>query len=217
MLRKLEETLRVALEAPFAQLFPDKLHPLELAAALRQEMDRSRLLTPGGIYAANRYTVTIGQRDYQELETALPAVERELAEHLAGYSASEGLATGPDIRVLVSAEPGLTRGRMALSSGFAERPAASLTIEGGIAGCGERYQLAERVILGRSADCDLSLDEAAVSRRHAEIFWQYVHYQIRDLDSANGTFVNGQPVNEIPLANGDLVELGLVQLRFRTE
>ena len=71
--------------------------------------------------------------------------------------------------------------------------------------------------LGRVPDNDLRFDNDSVSGHHAEVH----HlpdgtFQIRDLDSTNGTWVNGQRVHAHPLRNGDVVELGEVRLHFRT-
>lgn len=75
----------------------------------------------------------------------------------------------------------------------------------------------EAVLIGRYDDAqdllpevDLSADDA-VSRRHAQIFRRGGRFWLRDLDSTNGTRLNGQwlaPETDTPLSNGDVVELG---------
>ena len=65
------------------------------------------------------------------------------------------------------------------------------------------------VRLGRSSDNDIKLDSEKVSRRHALIMLEGDTFYIRDLGSANGTFVNGKQVRErVALYNGDEVRLG---------
>ena len=73
----------------------------------------------------------------------------------------------------------------------------------------------QRLSLGRALDNDLILEGPGVSRRHAEVTWEIVQYEVRDLGSQNGTSVNGTPVTRSALAPGDLLEVGLVQLRLR--
>jgi pSer/pThr/pTyr-binding forkhead associated (FHA) protein len=71
-------------------------------------------------------------------------------------------------------------------------------------------------ILGRSRSSAVVLDHSVVSRRHASL--QRTAYQlvVRDLDSANGTFVNGQRATMSPLQNGDELSFGNVDaLSFR--
>lgn len=64
------------------------------------------------------------------------------------------------------------------------------------------------VVLGRSRGCDLKLQTPDASRRHAEIVAVRSGYLLRDLASTNGTFLNGQRVEEQPLRPGDRIEIG---------
>ena len=67
---------------------------------------------------------------------------------------------------------------------------------------------AMEVTIGRSAECDISLDITALSRKHCVVFRQGKNVFVRDLDSTNGTFVNGEQVQVRALKNGDRVFLG---------
>jgi len=75
-----------------------------------------------------------------------------------------------------------------------------------------QWPLAKDVtIIGRDASCDIQIDERQISRQHAEIAVTPRGYTIRDLDSKNGTFLNGQPVSGEPQAihNGDEIGIAL--------
>ena len=67
--------------------------------------------------------------------------------------------------------------------------------------------------IGRGLSADLRLDEASVSRRHA-ILVSRQDVRVLDDRSANGTFVNGRPVDRAELSNGDVLTLGRVVLRY---
>jgi ABC transport system ATP-binding/permease protein len=72
-----------------------------------------------------------------------------------------------------------------------------------------------RITIGRTADCQLMLDHPMVSRKHAEIARQAGRYAIRDLDSMNGTFVNGQRVDGWRvLHTGDVIQIGPFKLVY---
>ncbi len=74
---------------------------------------------------------------------------------------------------------------------------------------GERYMLdGERAILGRHPDCDIVLDVGAISRQHAQILKSNGEYVVEDLQSRNGTFVNGEAV-QAPrvLKDGDRLKI----------
>ena len=72
---------------------------------------------------------------------------------------------------------------------------------------GKKFDLeGNRSVLGRSPDCEVVLDVAAVSRRHAVITQEADQYFIEDMGSRNGTYVNGQRVmDRCPLRDGDQV------------
>ncbi len=72
--------------------------------------------------------------------------------------------------------------------------------------------------LGRVPDNDLCFENDSVSGHHAEIYHlPDGSFQICDLGSTNGTWVNGQRIQNQILRNGDIVELGEVRLHFRGE
>lgn len=67
---------------------------------------------------------------------------------------------------------------------------------------------AEEISVGRSVDNEISLDLVALSRKHCMVFRQGKNVYVRDLDSTNGTFVNGERVKVRMLQDGDRVFLG---------
>jgi hypothetical protein len=69
--------------------------------------------------------------------------------------------------------------------------------------------------IGRTPDNQVRLNRPAVSRRHAQITQTDKGWTIKDLQSENGTYVNGERVQERPLADGDRVQIGTVRLLFR--
>lgn len=72
----------------------------------------------------------------------------------------------------------------------------------------------ERMTLGRKASNDIQVENLAVSGEHAVIFTLLNDSFIEDLNSTNGTFVNGKPVRRHLLQNGDVVELGKHKLKY---
>ena len=65
-----------------------------------------------------------------------------------------------------------------------------------------------RVIVGRAKDVDFQVDDPNVSRRHAAIYWADGSLMVTDLDSTNGTMVNGYPVTNSVLQPHDVVTIG---------
>ena len=69
------------------------------------------------------------------------------------------------------------------------------------------------LLLGRHHDCDVRLTDASVSRRHAQLRFRDGRWILQDLDSTNGTLVNGVRVGRCELRPGDAVEVGEMRLR----
>ena len=87
-----------------------------------------------------------------------------------------------------------------------------------LVGSGKRTVLSgSRVVIGRSRDCDVTLDDPNVSRRHAELRNEGGGWVVADLGSTNGVKLNGHRVNEHPLSPGDEIVLGLERLHFEVE
>ena len=74
-----------------------------------------------------------------------------------------------------------------------------------------------RVVLGRSRECDIQIEDANVSRRHAELRQEGADFWIVDLDSTNGIEVNGQRVKRAKLDPGDTFTVGSTEMTFSTE
>ncbi|RPA57883.1 FHA domain-containing protein [Gordonia oryzae] len=67
---------------------------------------------------------------------------------------------------------------------------------------------------GRHPDSDIFLDDVTVSRRHAEFRLSDAEFQVVDVGSLNGTYVNREPVDTATLSNGDEVQIGKFRLVF---
>ena len=65
-------------------------------------------------------------------------------------------------------------------------------------------------VMGRRRDCDLRIPLDSVSRRHCRLFTEKDTLKIRDLNSRNGTIINGQTIEETLLKPGDKLTVGPV-------
>jgi hypothetical protein len=81
---------------------------------------------------------------------------------------------------------------------------------------GRRHELTKRtMVIGRSRDCDITIDDSNISRRHAEIRQENGSYWIVDLDSTNGVEVNGKRVRRAELSHEDAIVLGTSDVTFQ--
>ncbi len=82
-------------------------------------------------------------------------------------------------------------------------------------GAGSRYLLDTALnTVGRHPESDIFLDDITVSRRHAEFHRGEDTFSVRDVGSLNGTYLNGDRVDEADLQNGDEVRIGKFRLIF---
>lgn len=101
-------------------------------------------------------------------------------------------------------------------SGLEEIPTGSalLVVKRG-PNAGSRFLLDEPVTsAGRHPGSDIFLDDVTVSRRHAEFRLDNGGFQVVDVASLNGIYVNREPVESAVLANGDEVQIGKFRLLF---
>lgn len=91
----------------------------------------------------------------------------------------------------------------------------SVQIESG-PGAGQRYPLTPGgITIGRQADNTIVVDDPQISRHHTRIEQRAGVTLVSDLDTANGTYLNGQRiVGGAPLHNGDILRVGTVTLRY---
>lgn len=83
---------------------------------------------------------------------------------------------------------------------------------------GQRYSFARRAILGRGQLADVRVEHETISRRHCEIRAVDGGFELVDLGSANGTRLNDAVLEgPVPLASGDRIGLGMVELVFTAE
>ena len=95
-------------------------------------------------------------------------------------------------------------------------PSFYLLVRAG-AGAGALHHITGPVTLGRGTAADVMVPDAAVSRTHASLRIDGDTVVVEDLDSSNGTRVNGAEVSQARLEHGDVIKLGATELELRVE
>jgi serine/threonine protein kinase len=82
---------------------------------------------------------------------------------------------------------------------------------------GSEYLLeTDSMVIGRAGECDVTIRDEAASRQHARLSREGDHFNILDLESANGTFVKGERISDPePLRDRDQIQIGETVLEFR--
>src|SRR5437867_10661278 len=82
---------------------------------------------------------------------------------------------------------------------------------------GRTFELkAEKTTVGRVEDNAFQIPETSVSSHHAELHLRGNDLLVKDLNSTNGTFINGEKVTEAILKPGQILRLGMIEMRLET-
>jgi pSer/pThr/pTyr-binding forkhead associated (FHA) protein len=230
----LEARVEALIEGTFARWFAERLHPKDVAVQLARALEdstSSTMRTP-----ATRYTVRLHPDDADALLAHYPDLSARLSAELVTIARDIGLTLNerPQVTILRDATIKLRSIKVEaeLKPALDETTTQSLTpvtppapdaqttpaslSRAFLILDGERtLPLQHAVInLGRRTDNHVILDDARVSRSHAQLRLRFGRYVIYDLGSSAGTFVNDQRVQECILRPGDVISLGGVAIIY---
>lgn len=69
-------------------------------------------------------------------------------------------------------------------------------------------------VVGRDSSCEVTIDNVGLSRKHCQITWKDGSFHVEDLESLNGTYLNGERVTSAPIRDGDEMKIGKHTLIF---
>ncbi|MCJ7439832.1 MAG: FHA domain-containing protein [Acidimicrobiia bacterium] len=207
-----ERRLERLVEGSFSKAFRSGLEPVEVGRRLTRVLDAERTMGVDGVpVAPNNIGVYLSPDDFDRFESFADALARELAETAREHAKAEGYHFVGPVTVTLVADDELRAGECDIAAEIHE----GLRVGSLVLPDGRRVALGEQpLVIGRNADCGVVVADARASRQHAEIRAQGNGFVVHDLDSMNGTLVNGTAIREHPLADGDEVRLGNTVLRF---
>ncbi len=215
-LQQFEQRLERLVEGAFGKALRGGLQPVEVARRVTREMDLRRKVGPRGLIAPNAFAISLSASDAERFGSFVDALARELGDAIRDHARTEGYSFVGPVEVEIHRDEGLRSGRLQVRADVREGPeglsAASIVLPDG-----QRIVLgAEPIVLGRMPECSVVLSDPNVSRRHAEIRRKGSDAVVVDLGSTNGTKVNGVPVRERVLDDGDEVMVGTTTVRFES-
>ncbi|MFJ7749869.1 FhaA domain-containing protein [Arthrobacter sp. NPDC097144] len=233
LLDNVERGIEKVVRGAFSTGSSGRVEPLELAIALRRELDeRCFTVGQGRTLAPNVFTARLSDSDFKRAQEWGAPLAEELCDVVIKHARSQSYTLQGPVRVSFTRDSALKAGVLEVDSATekAGTPAPSahqaapptprqvparmqpvLDIDG------QRYSLnAPAVVLGRSSEADILVDDTGVSRRHLEIRTENGVSRAIDLGSTNGSFVNGQRVQgEADLTDGSTIAMGRTRITFR--
>jgi hypothetical protein len=227
-----ERFLERLFERPSARLFGTRVQPVQLQRRIERAMAHGRIVERGRARVPDRFTIRISDRDFDRLGS-VPELPVELATGALDWARRNRCALAARPRVAILADHALAPGDVEVEARYSA-PGAGLDPEIDeqlgptrlfeapiVRGPRATLAVVERsgrrrtvvadggsLTIGRTADNALVLDDDRVSRRHARLQARDGVLVLLDLDSTNGTRVNGERIREVAVGMGDLIEIG---------
>ena len=212
VLKKVENGLERIFERTFSRPFKNALQPVEIGTRIVREVDLTRRLSSQGPISPNQIRVWLGPDDAQRFDGFQKALVIELEETVRQHAVSEGYSFVGPVAIEIFIDDDLKMGDLAVKTEFVGGESQPRLISSD----GRTFSVGDQpLVIGRSPDVGVVVNDTNVSRRHAEVWRTSEGVAIRDLQSTNGTYVNGHRISAVSLSPRDDITVG--PLHFRIE
>jgi len=238
LLDNLEQRLDRIVNGSFSKAFKSEVQPVELGAALQQEIDNRADTITGQTVVPNIFIIELGPVDHERLATYFETLGAELGSLADSYSSEQRYTTVDAAQVTFDIDQELETGVFRIRSTAAKRsidtiapssvvqdstPHMPLTVFTPEATpyltsvTGEEFKISKSITsIGRGIEADIQIDDTSVSRLHCEIVLGS-DVLIRDLNSTNGTVVDGNRASESVLRDGSIIKIGNITLTYMSK
>lgn len=225
VLDRFEKGVERVVSGAFAKAFRSEVKPVEIASAIRREMDdRAAAVTRERTVVPNEFVVELGTADLDQVETwGADALAEELVATATEHGSQQRYTFVGPVSVTFSEDTALEQGRFRVRSATVRGAVAPVTASAPsqrhpiVDIDGQRYLLTGPVtVIGRGSESDIILDDPGVSRKHLEIRVAPDGVIATDLGSTNGTFVEGHQITAATLVDGNTITLGRTRILFWT-
>ena len=236
LLDKVERGIEKAVRGVFSTGSKAQVEPVEIASRLRREVDHKALTVAAGrTLVPNVFDVQLSDDDFGRAQEWGTPLAEELCDVVINHVRSQGYTLQGPVRISFRRDSELRAGDFEIASsteksqgsGAAQPkpqpnvPAAPsrqpVRLQPVLDIDGQRYSLnAPSIVLGRSSEADIHIEDTGVSRRHLEIRTANGVTSAVDLGSTNGSYVNGQKVSgSTELTDGSTITMGRTKIIFR--
>ena len=214
LLDNVERGLERFVSGAFAKSFRGGVQPIEIIASLKREMDSHAVVVQRDrILAPHAYTVGLNADDLEPLSAHGTVLIDELTDAVRAYDSRQRYSFTSPVSISLVAASDIARGVIKVASQALDavsewHPALEIN--------GETVHLSgPEIIIGRGSTATVILSDSGASRHHARILWSGKIGGLEDLQSTNGTILNGTRITSSPLDQGDVIQIGGTKMIFR--
>lgn len=213
-LAEIENRLERIVSGAFGRFSKNGIQPAEIGKKLTRQIELEKRIGVRGSIVPNVYSVVLSPEDFAGLQDIVEALHSELLNHVQDYARKKQYKFVGFPTLTVKEDASFQRGVFAVDSNFQEDSEyfghLFLELPNGL-----RIPITtELTTIGRLADNTVVIDDSRVSRRHVELKLSRDSSLIAmDLNSTNGTRVNGQRITESVLEEGDDLDVGGIKIR----
>ncbi|WP_426301191.1 FhaA domain-containing protein [Arthrobacter sp. R-11] len=232
LLDKVERGIEKAVRGVFSTGSRARVEPVEIASKLRRELDNKSLtIAAGRTLAPNVFDVLLSVQDFTRAQEWGTPLAEELCDVVIQHVRSQGYTLQGPVRISFRQDEAQREGHFEITSrteksGGAPAPRSNVPaaparepsrLQPVLDIGGQRYSLnAPSVILGRSSEADILVEDTGVSRKHLEIRSEGGFVRAVDLGSTNGSYVNGHKLDgSTELVDGSTITMGRTKIIFR--
>ncbi len=214
LLDSFEKGLERAVNSAFARTFRSGIQPVEIASALRRELDTTAaVVSRDRILAPNSLTVRLSPADDEKMRAIGPTLGEELDALVQKHAKAQGYSFAGPVTIEIARDDTVPTGTIQVDSRTAAGQVAWRPV---VEIAGRRYPLTKsRTIIGRGSDADITIPDAGTSRKHVEILWDGERGMARDLGSTNGSTLDGRAFSEAALPPDSTIRIGRTDIVFR--
>ncbi|MBN9224864.1 MAG: phosphopeptide-binding protein [Microbacterium sp. SCN 70-27] len=214
LLDSFEKGLERAVNSAFAKSFRSGIQPVEIAAALRTELDaKAAVVSRDRILAPNAFEVHMSPADAERMRSIGSTLDDELLGLVQKHAKNQGFSFAGPVTIALAPDDQQATGTLRVLS---QTAAGTVAWRGVVDIEGKRHPLNKgRTVIGRGTDADITIADAGTSRRHVEILWDGERAMVRDMNSTNGTQLDGRRITEAPLPPDSIITIGRTDITFR--
>lgn len=234
ILDRFEASFERLVEGSVGRVFKTPIQPAEIGRKLERAMVTNQVVSVDSTIVPNDYRVVLNPADFIQFADLLPGLGHQMESWLSEVADIQGFRLIDRPRVMITGDESVPKRAMQVTAAISDRPNFGQREQDELQRT-ELYRIVARTsgvqplrfkfmngpqegvefllkksvtTLGRALDNDIVLESSEVSRHHARIELQSDGMRIIDLNSTNGTRVNGRSVRSQAIVSGDEITFG---------